>query len=408
MSVRTGDPAGAAGDPAVHDPGASRRANSRRCAGGASRPPAGPTGKRSTMSRRACRSEMLQGLASYWATDYDWRKCEAKLNALPQFMTEIDGLDIHFIHVRSGHENALPLIVTHGWPGSIIEQLKIIEPLTNPTAHGAERLGRVPHGDPVDTGLRVLRQAGRDRLGSRSHRTRLGRADETPWLSAVRSARRRLGRGGHERDGPAGSARNYWASTSTSRRRSRPPLPSRSARRPGAGRSFSRRDARIRAAELLYAEAVRLRRVHATRPQTLYGLVDSPVGLAAWLLDHGDGWGQPAAAVVSAVLGHTSHGHPAGALTRDDVLDNVTLYWLTNTVVSAARSYWENKTSLYNAADVAMPTAVIVFPGENYLAPRSWTERAYHNLIYYHRARRRPLRGLGTAADLLRRGPRGP
>ena len=122
-----------------------------------------------------------------------------------------------------------------------------------------------------------------------------------------------------------------------------------------------------------------------TRPQTLYGLADSPVGLAAWLLDHGDGWGQPAAPVTSAVLGHTSHGHPAGDLTRDDVLDNITLYWLTNTAVSSARLYWENKLSLYNAADVSVPAAVSAFPGENYQAPRSWTERAYHNLIYYNK-----------------------
>jgi hypothetical protein len=121
-----------------------------------------------------------------------------------------------------------------------------------------------------------------------------------------------------------------------------------------------------------------------TRPQTLYGLADSPVGLAAWLLDHGDGWGQPAASVTLAVLGHTSHGHPAGDLTRDDVLDNVTLYWLTGTAVSAARLYWENKASLYNAADVWVPAAVSAFPGENYQAPRSWTQQAYHNLIYYN------------------------
>ena len=122
-----------------------------------------------------------------------------------------------------------------------------------------------------------------------------------------------------------------------------------------------------------------------TRPQTLYGVADSPVGLAAWLLDHGDGWGQPAAPVTSAVPGHTSHGHPAGDLTRDDVLDNITLYWLTNTGVSSARLYWENKLSLYNAADVSVPAAVSVFPGENYQAPRSWAERAYHNLIYYNK-----------------------
>ena len=139
----------------------------------------------------------IQKLARYWATDYDWRKCEAKLNALPQFITEIDGLDIHFIHVRSKHENALPLIVTHGWPGSVIEQLKIIDPLTNPTAHGGERIGRFPSGDSVDAGLRVFRQADHDRLGPRPHRACLGRADEAPWIHAICGARRRLGCGRH-------------------------------------------------------------------------------------------------------------------------------------------------------------------------------------------------------------------
>jgi Epoxide hydrolase N terminus len=147
----------------------------------------------------------IQELAGYWATDHDWRRCEATLNALPHFITEIDGLDIHFIHVRSRHDDALPLIVTHGWPGSIIEQLKIIGPLTDPTAHGAATSDALPPGDPVAAGLRVLRQAARDRLGPRPHRPRLGRAHEAPGLPAVRVARRRLGRDYHERDGPAGT-----------------------------------------------------------------------------------------------------------------------------------------------------------------------------------------------------------
>ena len=148
----------------------------------------------------------IQKLARYWATEYDWRKVEAKLNAVPQFITEIDGLDIHFIHVRSKHENALPLIVTHGWPGSIIEQLKIIDPLTNPTAHGGKRIGRFPSGDSVDAGLRVFRQADHDRLGPRPHRTRLGRADEAPGIHEIRGARRRLGRDRHGRDGYTGTS----------------------------------------------------------------------------------------------------------------------------------------------------------------------------------------------------------
>ena len=136
---------------------------------------------------------------------------------------------------------------------------------------------------------------------------------------------------------------------------------------------------------ILYAKRRAYASMMGTRPQTLYGLADSPVGLAAWLLDHGDGWGRPAAPVTSAVLGHTSHGHPAGDLSRDDILDNITLYWLTNTAVSSARLYWENKLSLYSAADVPVPAAVSAFPGENYLAPRSWTQQAYQNLIYYNK-----------------------
>ena len=148
----------------------------------------------------------MQALARYWATDYDWRKIEAKLNALPQFITEIDGLDIHFIHVRSKHENALPLIVTHGWPGSIIEQMKIIDPLTNPTAHGGERIRCFPSGDSVNAGLRVFRQADHHRLGSRPHRTCLGRADEAPRIHEICGARRRLGRGHHRSNGRAGAS----------------------------------------------------------------------------------------------------------------------------------------------------------------------------------------------------------
>ena len=148
----------------------------------------------------------IQALARYWATEYDWRKVEAKLNALPQFITEIDGLDIHFIHVRSKHENALPLIVTHGWPGSIIEQMKIIDPLTNPTAHGGERIGRFPPGDSVDARLRVFRQADHHRLGPRAHRASLGRADEAPWLHKICGARRRLGCRHHRTNGCAGGS----------------------------------------------------------------------------------------------------------------------------------------------------------------------------------------------------------
>ena len=209
----------------------------------------------------------MQELARYWATDYDWRRCEAKLNALPNFLTEIDGLDIHFIHVRSRHEDALPLIVTHGWPGSIIEQLKIIEPLTDPDGARRQRGGRVPSGDPLAAGPRVLRQADRHRLGSGAHRTGLGGADEAPRLHRVRGAGRRLGRGRHAGDGHPGARRSCSASTPTC------PAPP----RPTSSRAFQRGDpppsgslrrgaTRVRAAEHLLCQARGLRADHVDAP----------------------------------------------------------------------------------------------------------------------------------------------
>jgi hypothetical protein len=211
------------------------------------------------------RLALMQDLAAHWANGYDWHKCEARLNDLPNFTTEIDGLGIHFIHVRSPHEDALPLIITHGWPGSVIEQLKIIEPLTNPTAYGAS-----------------------------------------------------------------------------------------------AADAF-----------------------HLVIPSTLYGLADSPADLASFILDHGDGAGQP------GLVEQAVQGHPVGALTRDDILDNITLYWLTNTGISSARLYWENKADFFDAKPITIPFAISVFPDELYQAPRSWAERAYpHNLIHYNRLER--------------------
>ena len=201
----------------------------------------------------------MQKLARYWVTDYDWRTCEAKLNALPQFITEIDGLDIHFIHVRSQHEDALPLVVNHGWPGSIIEQLKIIDRLTDPTAHGGERSGRVPRGDPVDAGLRVLGEADEHRLGPRAHGPSLGRADAAPRLQTLRRPGRRLGCVRRRPDGPAGTrgtARHPHQHACHRSGRRRQGFPG---RRPAAVRSLSRGTTRLRAAD----QDVRAGRVRA-------------------------------------------------------------------------------------------------------------------------------------------------
>jgi pimeloyl-ACP methyl ester carboxylesterase len=327
---------------------------------------------------------VMQELAAYWGTAYDWRRCEARLNALPQFLTEIDGLDIHFIHVRSKYENALPLIVTHGWPGSVIEQLKIIGPLTDPAAHGASAsdafhlvIPSLPgfgfSGKPAVTGWGLERTA-------------------RAWLELMK-------RLGYTRFVAQGGDLGSGVCTVMARQ-APPELLGIHTNFPGAippeiAKALQSGDpappnlvADERQAYLQLADLFSKRRAYAqmmgTRPQTLYGLADSPVGLAAWLFDHPDGYGQPAAAVTSAVLGRSVNGHPAGDLTRDDVLDDFTLYWVTNSAVSAARYYRELDINLYAAADVSTSAAVSIFPGENYQAPRSWTERAYHKLIFYN------------------------
>jgi pimeloyl-ACP methyl ester carboxylesterase len=331
------------------------------------------------------RLAILQDLARYWATDYDWRKIEAKLNALPQFITEIDGLDIHFIHVRSKHDNALPLIVTHGWPGSIIEQLKIIDPLTNPTAYGASAsdafhvvIPSVPgygfSGKPASSGWGPPRVA-------RAWVELMKRLGYTRFVAQGGDIGALISNAMAEQMPPEllGIHTNFPGTI--------PPEITRALQSGEAPSGLSADEQRafdqvkdFRAKHFAYAAMM------ATRPQTLYGLADSPVGLAAWILDHGDGDAQPAAAVTSAVLGRTIDGHSAGTVTRDDVLDDITLYWLTNTAISAARFYWENKgVSALNAVNSSIPTAVSVFPGELYQAPRSWTERAYHKLIHYNR-----------------------
>ena len=327
----------------------------------------------------------MQDLARYWATDYDWRKVEARLNALPQLMTEIDGLDIYFIHVRSKHENALPLIVTHGWPGSVIEQLKIIDPLTDPTAHGASAADAfhlvIPSmpgygfsAKPTATGW------GPDRIArawvvlmKRLGYTRFV-AQGGDWGSPVSHQMAKLGN--PELLGIHVNLPGTIPPDIAKALQCGDPAPS--------GLSDDERRA-YEQIQVSFSKRRAYAQMMGTRPQTLYGIADSPVGLAAWLIDHGDGYGQPAAAITSAVAGRAINGHSAGDLTRDDVLDDITLYWVTNTGVSSGRLYWENKLNLYAAADVSIPAAVTVFPGENYEAPRSWAERAYHKLIYYNR-----------------------
>jgi pimeloyl-ACP methyl ester carboxylesterase len=320
----------------------------------------------------------VQALASYWATDYDWRKIEAKMNALPQFITEVDGLDIHFIHVRSKHANALPLIVTHGWPGSIIEQMKIIDPLTDPTAHGASATdafhlvipsmpGYGYSGKPTTTGWNPDRIAKAwatlmARLGYTRYVAQGG--DWGAFISNAMAVQSPPGLLGIHVNYPGTVPADVFRAV-------------KAGGPPPAGLSGDE----LRA----YQQVLDSRTKHygyaiemSTRPQSLTGLADSPVGLAAWILDH-DGL---SCKQISALF---TDGQPFGDITRDDILDNITLFWLTNTAISAARLYWENqgKWSI-SAVNISIPAAVSVFPGEAYQAPRSWTEKAYHNLIYFH------------------------
>ncbi len=323
----------------------------------------------------------IQELARYWAADYDWRRCEARLNSLPQFMTEIDGLDIHFIHVRSPHDGALPLIITHGWPGSVIELLKVIEPLTDPTRHGGSAAdafhvvipsmpGYGYSGKPATTGW------GPERIASAwvELMTRLGYsrfvAQGGDWgaivtdLMAVQAPPELLGM----HTNMAGAV---------------PPQVSRALNVLPTGEQPSGLSAEEEQAyerlNVFFTTGTGYAVEMGTQPQTVYGIADSPAGLAAWIINH-DAWSYDLIARAFA-------GKPGG-LSRDDVLDNVTLYWLTNTAVSSSRLYWENKLGFFDVKGVTIPAAVSAFPDDLYAPPRSWAEQAYPNLIYYNKVDR--------------------
>jgi len=320
----------------------------------------------------------MQALARYWAEDYDWRKCEERLDALPHFLTEIDGLDIHFIHVHSQHEDALPLIVTHGWPGSIVEQLKIIDPLTNPTAHGGNAsdafhlvIPSIPgygfSGKPTTTGW------GPERIAS-------------AWTVLMK----RLGYSRFVAQG------GDWGALITDQLGVQAPpeligihtnMPGavppdvHAAVLSGAPTPAGLSEEETRAYDKLkffFATDVGYAQEMGTHPQALYGIADSPVGLAAWMIDHDS--------ASMEGISRVFDGNPDErfGVSRDDVLDNVTLYWLTNTGVSSGRIYAENKLGFFDAKGVSVPAAVSIFPDEIYAAPRSWVERAYPKLIHFN------------------------
>jgi pimeloyl-ACP methyl ester carboxylesterase len=318
----------------------------------------------------------MQKLARYWSTQYDWRRFERRLSAMPQFVTNIDGLDIHFIHVRSKHPNAMPIILTHGWPGSIVEMMKVIDPLTNPTAHG----GRAEDAfDVVVPSLPGYGFSGQPTAGGWEP-VRIARA----WSTLMKRVgyTRYVAQGGDWGD-PVTEQMALQAPSEVIGIHSNmpaavPPEVLKAAQAggpPPAGLSADERHAYDQL-QFFFTKGLAYAQEMGNRPQTLYGIEDSPVGLAAWILDHD----ARSYELIARVFDGESEG-----LTRDDVLDNVTLYWLTNTGVSSARLYWENKLPFFAPVGVNVPVAVSAFPDELYTTPRSWAERAFPNLVHYNR-----------------------
>ena len=318
----------------------------------------------------------MEKLVRYWGIEYDFRRFEARLNAVPQFITEVDGIDIHFIHVKSQHEDALPLIITHGWPGSVIEMLNVIGPLSDPTAHGGDArdafdvvVPSIPgygfSGKPTTTGwdpvhiadawialmmrlgyARFVAQGGdwgaqiTDVMGAKAPPELLGIHSNMPG-TVQPDVSKALASGGPAPSGLSADEQRAWEQL-----------------------------------KFLYTKGIGYATEMALRPQTLYGLADSPVALAAWMLDHD--------ARSYEDIARAFEGDPVDNLTRDEVLDNITMTWVTNTGVSSGRLYWENKLGFFDVKGVKVPAGVSVFPRELYQAPRSWTEKAYPNLIYFH------------------------
>jgi len=317
----------------------------------------------------------MKKLITYWQKDYDWRRVQTKLNTYPQFITTIDGVDIHFIHVKSKNANALPIIITHGWPGSVIEQLKVIGPLTDPVSNGGRAedsfdvvIPSLPgygfSGKPATTGWDPIRVARAwVTLMKRLGYTRFV-AQGGDWGNAVTEQMALL-----TPPELIGIHTNMPATIPDDVAKTLPGGP------PPAGLSADEKHAWDQLA-FFYTHGLGYANEMANRPQTLYGLVDSPAGLAAWMLDHD--------AQSLALITRVFNGQREG-LTPDDILDNITLYWMTNTAVSSARLYWESKLAFFAPKGVTVPTAVSAFPDELYQAPRSWTEKAYPKLIYYNK-----------------------